>query len=78
MVNGLGNTEEREARVTVEKSPNRAGATPLFSGQAAQKFCGVAPALRHKNFAVPFFHGDRRIVVCTMKVLTPGSTRINS
>jgi len=32
------------AKVTVEKRPNRAGATPLFCGQAAQKFAGVAPA----------------------------------
>jgi hypothetical protein len=33
------------AKITVEKRLNRAGATPLFCGQAAQKFGGVAPAL---------------------------------
>ena len=34
-----------QARVTVEKTPNRAGATPLFRLSAAQKVRGVAPAL---------------------------------
>ena len=33
-----------QARVTVEKTPKRAGATPLFRPQAAQKVFGVAPA----------------------------------
>jgi hypothetical protein len=41
------NTNSEEARVTVEKMSNRAGATPLFRLSAAQKFRGVAPALRH-------------------------------
>ena len=35
----------RKVKVTVEKRSNRAGATPLLCGQAAQKFLGVAPAL---------------------------------
>jgi hypothetical protein len=30
-------------KVTVEKTPNRAGATPLFGGQSAQKFVGSLP-----------------------------------
>jgi hypothetical protein len=34
-----------QAKVTVEKTPNRAGATPLFRLSAAQKVRGVAPAL---------------------------------
>ncbi len=42
----------------MEKRPNRAGATPLFCSQAAQKFAGVAPALRHFVECRPFFHGD--------------------
>ena len=33
-----------QARVTVEKTPKRAGATPLFRLSAAQKVHGVAPA----------------------------------
>ncbi len=33
------------AKVTVQNAANRAGATPLFCGRAAQKFRGVAPAL---------------------------------
>src|SRR6267154_5782819 len=33
------------AKVAAQKRPNRAGATPLFCGRAAQKFLGVAPAL---------------------------------
>jgi hypothetical protein len=33
------------AKVTVEKTPKRAGATPLFWLSAAQKVRGVAPAL---------------------------------
>src|ERR1700681_488660 len=31
-----------------EKTPNRAGATPLFRLRAAQKAFGVAPAQRHR------------------------------
>jgi hypothetical protein len=34
-----------QARVTAGKTPNRAGATPLFRLSAAQKVRGVAPAL---------------------------------
>jgi len=41
---GVGDREPAQAKVTVEKTPKRAGATPLFCGQAAQKFGGVAPA----------------------------------
>jgi hypothetical protein len=36
-----------QAKVTVDKTPKRAGATPLFRLSAAQKVRGVAPALRH-------------------------------
>jgi hypothetical protein len=39
------NTKLTQVKVTVENRPIRAGATPLFCGQAAQKFGGVAPAL---------------------------------
>jgi hypothetical protein len=33
------------AKVAAQKRSNRAGATPLFCGRSAQKFCRVAPAL---------------------------------
>ena len=33
------------AKVAAQKRSNRAGATPLFCGRSAQKFCGVTPAL---------------------------------
>jgi len=32
-----------DAKVTTQKSSKRAGATPLFGGRSAQKFCGVTP-----------------------------------
>ena len=41
-----GNTARRKD--AVEKTPNRAGATPLFRLSAAQVNRGVAPALRHR------------------------------
>ena len=53
------NTKCEEQKVTVAKRQNRAGATPLFCGEAAQKFRGVAPALRHESSCRPFCHGDR-------------------
>ncbi len=40
-----GFAKSESAKVTVQKRLNRAGATPLFCGQSAQKFPGVAPAL---------------------------------
>jgi hypothetical protein len=36
-------------KTALEKTPNRAGATPLFRLSAAQKVRGVAPALRHAD-----------------------------
>src|SRR5271154_6545534 len=42
-----------QTKVTVEKAPKRAGATPLFRLSAAQKWWGVPPA-RHAG-RVPFF-----------------------
>jgi hypothetical protein len=48
-----GDAGDNAGNVTVEKRLKRAGATPLFCGQAAQKFRGVTPALRHKK-SVPF------------------------
>lgn len=53
------NTKCEEQKVTVAKRQNRAGATPPFCGEAAQKFRGVAPALRHEFSCRPFYHGDR-------------------
>src|SRR6266851_5526447 len=41
---GVGDREPVQAKVTVEKTPKRAGATPLFRLSAAQKVRGVAPA----------------------------------
>jgi hypothetical protein len=55
----VGDREATQARVAVEKTPKRAGATPLFRLSAAQKVRGVAPALRHDPSCRPFFHGDR-------------------
>jgi hypothetical protein len=46
--------EYEENTVTAAKRQNRAGATPLFCGVAAQKFRGVAPALRHEFSCRPF------------------------
>ena len=54
------NTKCEEQKVTVAKRQNRAGATPLFCGEAAQKFRGVAPALRHESSCQPFCHGDKK------------------
>jgi len=42
----VGDRKTMQPKVTVEKTPNRAGATPLFRLSAAQKVRGVAPA-RH-------------------------------
>src|SRR5258708_27364374 len=47
-----------QARVTVEKTPKRAGATPLFRLSAAQKV-GSLPPCGTVNRAGRFFHGDR-------------------
>jgi len=41
---GVGDREPRETKVAVEKTPKRAGATPLLTAFSRQKFCGVAPA----------------------------------
>jgi hypothetical protein len=41
---GVGDREPAQAKVTVEKTPKWAGATPLFRLSAAQKVPGVAPA----------------------------------
>ena len=44
-----------QPKVTVEKKPKRAGATPLFRLSAAQKVRRVAPALRHGKSCRLFF-----------------------
>jgi len=59
MLESRRNTKCEEKKVTVEERQKKAGATPLLRGQAAQKFRGVAPALRHERSCRPFFHGDR-------------------
>ena len=41
---GVGDREPAQAKVTVEKTPKWAGATPLFRLLAAQKVRGVTPA----------------------------------
>jgi hypothetical protein len=41
---GVGDREAVKAKVTMEKTPKWAGATPLFRLSAAQKVRGVAPA----------------------------------
>jgi hypothetical protein len=50
-----GDRESRKEKITVEKRPNRAGATPLFRLRAAQKVFGVAAALGHRNSCPVFF-----------------------
>jgi len=50
-----------QARVTVEKTPNWAGATPLFRLSAAQKVFGVAPALGTVSGASDFFRRAQRV-----------------
>jgi hypothetical protein len=52
-----GNDSQRfaasvSAKVTAEKTPDWAGATPLFRLSAAQKVRGVTPALARKEKAV--------------------------
>ena len=69
----LGDRANRRGKVTVEKTPKRAGATPLFGLPAAQKVRGVAPALRHGNSCRMFFHGDRR--VCRQQSLRAHASR---
>jgi hypothetical protein len=44
-----------KARVTAEKTPKRAGATPLFRLSAAQKVRGSLPPLQHGNSCCDFF-----------------------
>ena len=53
--------EAMQAKVTVEKTPNRAGATPLFGLSAAQKVSGVAPALGTVSGASDFFRRAQRV-----------------
>ncbi len=53
------NKKCEEKKVTVEERQKKAGAPPLLRGQAAQKFRGVAPALRHERSCRAFFHGGR-------------------
>ena len=36
-------------KVTLKKGPNRAGATPLFGGQSAQKFVGSLPPVMQET-----------------------------
>ncbi len=58
------------AKVTAQKRSNRAGATPLFCGRAAQKFRGVAPAL--VPFAPPCIARSRGAIprICQTICLT--------
>ena len=54
-VSGARDASRVKAKVTAEKTPKRAGATPLFRLSAAQKVRGVAPALRHAESCRVFF-----------------------
>ena len=62
---GVGDREPAQPKVTVEKTPKRAGATPLFRPSAAQKVRGVAPALRHGKSCRLFFPRDRQFGINT-------------
>jgi hypothetical protein len=44
-VQSAGDRDSVKRKAAVEKTPNRAGATPLFRLSAAQKVRAVAPAL---------------------------------
>jgi hypothetical protein len=54
---GVEDTEPVQAKVTVEKTLKRAGATPLFRLSAAQKVRGSLPPCGTVNRAGCFFHG---------------------
>jgi len=49
-----------KAKVTVEKTQNRAGATHFFGFQPPKKFVGSLPPCGTVNRAGCFFHGDRQ------------------
>jgi hypothetical protein len=51
----------REKKCPAEKTPNRAGATPLFGLSAAQKVFGVAPALGTVSGASDFLRRAQRV-----------------
>jgi hypothetical protein len=55
------NTKSRKAKVTVEKTLNRAGATPLFRPSAAQMLVGSLPPSGTVYRAPCFFHGERNV-----------------
>ena len=44
----VGDREAMQTKVTAGKTLKRAGATPLFGGESAQKFRGVTPALHRR------------------------------
>ena len=52
-------TTAQPTKPTVEKTRNRAGATPLFRLSAAQKVRGIAPA-RHGILVAVFFHQQQK------------------
>jgi hypothetical protein len=57
----LGSVGDRKAmqpKVTVEKTPNRAGGPHFFGFQPPKKFVGSLPPCRTVNRAGRFFHGD--------------------
>jgi hypothetical protein len=58
---GTEDIRKQQKKVTAKKTPNRAGATPLFRLSAAQKVLGVAPALRHCQSCQVFFGVQRKV-----------------
>jgi hypothetical protein len=60
VLKAMRNTKERKGKVTVGKSPNRAGATPLFCGKPPKSPLGSLPPSGTKTCAVPFSHGDTK------------------
>ena len=55
-----GDREGMQTRLTADKTLKRAGATPLFGGESAQKFRGVTPASCCWNSQFVFWPRKRR------------------
>ena len=50
-----------QPKVTVEKKPKRAGATPLFGSHSAQKFCPGRARPSPHSLCACFFHKGKTV-----------------
>src|SRR5260221_13931567 len=62
---GVGDREPAQPKVTVEKTPKRAAATPPFLLLVAQKVSGLAPVLPHGKLCRLLFSRDRPVGIKT-------------